>query len=475
MKINNIPCTLNFSEQPNHSNLLKVKLVVMHEGANRNGSSFSMKAIDNAKESLKNVPILGYILRADDGEALDFDEHNMSINLVKGENGYELQEFYEEQVIGIIPETNDYHYELIDGVNHVCCTGYIFKSYSNGGADLVANCDSKGVSMEIAVNSGNLVDDIYHIENYQYQAVTILGDHVPQGMNGTCNIKKFSLNNNTKETIKSICEEIQKLNQRKEDTFMEDAKKVEFEETRKEDEVLEEKAPTLVEETVENTNEEIVEETLEVEKEEIVEEQIEEVVETVEAVEEDGEEFASAKKEEDEEQPEEEPVQEESEVSEELEETNETDEEDEEKKKDKFSLECFNVFFDEVPATLSEVCEALLEKFNLLNSELEELREFKATIQKESLIAEVDEVCAEFDFTDEEISEVKEKAYTGEMTIAEFKKELFALTGMKALANKGKFSQKEATVKQKIAVVETEKIKVSNEPYGGLFTKYGIK
>ena len=463
MKINNIPCTLNFSEQSNHSNLLKVKLVVMHEGANRNGSSFSMQAIDNAKESLKNVPILGYILRADDGEALDFDEHNMSINLVKGENGYELQEFYEEQVIGIIPETNDYHYELIDGVNHVCCTGYIFKSYSNGGADLVANCDSKGVSMEIAVNSGNLVDDIYHIDNYQYQAVTILGDHVPQGMNGTCNIKKFSFNNDTKETIKSICEEIQKLNQRKEDTFMEDAKKVEFEEIRKEDEVLEE-TPSLVEETVENTKEEITEEALEVEIEEIVEEQVEEVVETVE---EDGEEFAKTKEEDEEEKPEEETIQEESD------ELEETDEEDEEKKKDKFSLECFNVFFDEVPATLSEVCEALLEKFNLLNSELEELREFKATIQKESLIAEVDEVCADFDFTDEEISEVKEKAYTGEMTVAEFKKELFALTGMKAIANKGKFSQKEVTAKQKIAVVETEKFKVSNEPYGGLFAKYG--
>ena len=274
MKINNIPCTLNFSEQSNHSNLLKVKLVVMHEGANRNGSSFSMQAIDNAKESLKNVPILGYILRADDGEALDFDEHNMSINLVKGENGYELQEFYEEQVIGIIPETNDYHYELIDGVNHVCCTGYIFKSYSNGGADLVANCDSKGVSMEIAVNSGNLVDDIYHIENYQYQAVTILGDHVPQGMNGTCNIKKFSFNNDTKETIKSICEEIQKLNQRKEDTFMEDAKKVEFEETRKEDVVEEKHLPEAeVEVVAEEVEEEKAPET------EVVEDTIEETVE----------------------------------------------------------------------------------------------------------------------------------------------------------------------------------------------------
>lgn len=443
MKISNIPCTLNFSVEPNQSNLLKVKLVVMHEGANRNGSSFSMQSIDNARESLKNVPILGYILRADDGEALDFDEHNMSINLVKGENGYELQEFYEEQVIGIIPETNDYHYEMIDGVNHVCCTGYIFKSYSNGGADLVANCESKGVSMEIAVNSGNLVDDLYHIENYQYQAVTILGDHVSQGMNGTCNVKKFSLNQDTKQTIKNICEEIQKLNQGKEETFMEkETEIVEFEETRKvDDEVIEDITPEPEPEPEPETQEEPETETP------AEEETVEEVEDMVEDAGDD-EDFACNKKK-----------------------KKYEDEEDDEK--EKFSLECFNVFFEEVPATLNEVCEALLEKFNNINSELEELREFKSTIEKESLIAEVNEVCAEFDFTDEEISEVKEKAYAKEITVSEFKKELFALTGMKAHANKTKFAQKESMAKQKIVVPETEKIKVSNEPYNGLFTKYG--
>ena len=92
MKINSVPCTLNFSESQNNSNLMKVKLVVMHEGENRNGSAFSMQSIESARESLKNVPILGYILRSDEGEALDFDEHNMSIKLVEGKDGYELKE-----------------------------------------------------------------------------------------------------------------------------------------------------------------------------------------------------------------------------------------------------------------------------------------------------------------------------------------------------------------------------------------------
>lgn len=462
MKINNVPCTLNFSEYQKDSNLMKVKLVVMHEGENRNGSAFSMQSIEFARESLKNVPILGYILRSDDGEALDFDEHNMSIKLIEGKDGYELKEFYEEQIIGIIPETNDYHYEMIDGVNHVCCTGYIFKSYSNGGAELIEECDCKGVSMEISVDEGNFVNNVYHINKYQYQAVTVLGDHVPQGMNGTCNIKKFSLDSNAKQTIKNINEEIQKINIGKEDFIMENHT-VEFEEKKKVDDVvveepqkteanpeIEVEAEVEVEAVVETETEEYTADTVEEVNEEVAEEteaEVEEVAEVEAEVEADTDEFACGNK-------------------------KKKYEEDEEKE-DKFSLECFAVFFEEVPQTVVEVCDALVDKFNKLNEELAMLKEFKAEIEAQNLQVNVDEICAEFDFTEEEISEVKEKAYKGEITLEAFKKELYVLEGMKAHAQKEKFSQKEKVVKPKIAIGESTDNANSKEPYGGLFVKYG--
>lgn len=450
MKINSVPCTLNFSETQNNSNLMKVKIVVMHEGENRNGSAFSMQSIESARESLKNVPILGYILRSDDGEALDFDEHNMSVRLVEGKDGYELKEFYEEQIIGVIPETNDYHYEMIDGVNHVCCTGYIFKSYSNGGAELIEDCDSKGVSMEISVEEGNFINKVYHINKYQYQAVTILGDHVPQGMNGTCNIKKFSFDSNAKQTIENINEEIQKINHGKEDFTMEN-NTVEFEETKKVDDTVVETEQQEPEEA--NATEVETEDKAEPEVVD-VEETVEEVAETedteVEAEVEEADEFACGAK---------------------KKKKYEDEEEKEEKEEEKFSLECFSVFFEEVPQTVVEVCDALVEKFNKLNEELAMLKEFKAEIEAQNLQADVDEVCAEFDFAEEEISEVKEKAYKGEISLEAFKKELFALVGMKAHAKKEKFSQKEKVAKPKIAIIET---KADNkEPYGGLFAKYG--
>ena len=459
MKINNVPCTLNFSESQNNSNLMKVKIVVMHEGENRNGSAFSMQSIEFAKESLKNVPILGYILRSDEGEALDFDEHNMSVKLIEGKEGYELKEFYEEQIIGIIPESNDYHYEMIDGVNHVCCTGYIFKSYSNGGADLIEECDSKGVSMEISVEEGNFVNKIYHINKYQYQAVTILGDHVPQGMNGTCNIKKFSFDSSAKQTIENINEEIQKINHGKEDFTMEN-NTVEFEEKKKVDD-------TVIEE-VENKPEEITEDKPESNVADSSNE--EEVVETdvdvnPETDVEQSDEFACNK----------EKKKYEDEVVKACEECGAINEEDctcnIADEEEKFSLECFSVFFEEVPQTVVEVCDALVEKFNKLNEELAMLKEFKAEIEAQNLQVNVDEICAEFDFAEEEISEVKEKAYKGEITLEAFKKELFALEGMKAHAKKEKFSQKEKVAKPKIAILETRADKT--EPYGDLFAKYG--
>ena len=367
----------------------------------------------------------------------------MSIKLVEGKDGYELKEFYEEQVIGIIPESNEYHYEMIDGVNHVCCTGYIFKSYSNGGAELIQDCDSKGVSMEISVEQGDFVDRIYHINKYQYQAVTVLGDHVPQCMNGTCNIKKFSFDSDAKQMIKDLCEEIQKTNDRKEDFTMNEETVV-FEETKKVDdteveikdtEVAPEEDVPVIEEAVET----------EIEAQEVeVEETVEDTTDA-EDIADESDEFAKCG-------------------------TKKKKYEDEEEQEEKFSLDCFSVFFEEVPATVVEVCEALVDRFNKLNEELTMLKEFKAEIEAQNLQADVDGVCAEFDFTEEEISEVKEKAYKGEITLEAFKKELFALEGMKAHALKVKFSQKEKVAKPKIAISETT---ASKEPYGGLFAKYG--
>ena len=49
-----------------------------------------MEAIEKAKESIKNVPILAYILRDTEGNVSDFDEHNMEMRLKDSKDGFEI-------------------------------------------------------------------------------------------------------------------------------------------------------------------------------------------------------------------------------------------------------------------------------------------------------------------------------------------------------------------------------------------------
>lgn len=441
--INKIPCKLStYSEVNPNSNLMKVKLMVMHDGKNFNGSSFSLESMKNAEETIKNTPILAFTVRDEEGNAEDFDGHNMETSLVCGEDGYELKTTYLETPIGVIPETCNPHYEVINGKNYFVVEGFIWKSYSNGSYKLIENNEFKGVSMEIRVEDGdfNFEEDAYEIKKYQYEGVTVLGDNVPPAME-SCKIMKYSSNmNEYKKTLAEIYQEIYMLEER---------------------EVYEMEENQIVEEVVE-TVEETTPETTEFS---------EEVVETVEEPKEEVEKEFEVKKEEDETDKEDEV--EDDEVEEETKEDEDDEEEKYKKKKrcsqEEFSLECFNIFFEEVPATVEEVCTSLKEMFESLNAELNVLKEFKANYEKSLLVEEVESIVSEFTFEDEEVTELKTKALNGEISTKEFKKELFALEGMKIHNEKKKFSTEVIKPSAKISVVDETK---EYEPYGGLFSKY---
>ena len=54
MKFSKVPCDMSsYSVGNENGNLMKVKIVVMHEKKNRNRTSFSMDAIKKAEESIK--------------------------------------------------------------------------------------------------------------------------------------------------------------------------------------------------------------------------------------------------------------------------------------------------------------------------------------------------------------------------------------------------------------------------------------
>ena len=435
MKFSKVPCDMSaYSMENEDGNLMKVKIVVMHEKKNRNRTSFSMEAIEKAKESIKNVPILAYILRDTEGNVSDFDEHNMEMRLKDSKDGFEIETYYQEKPVGVIPESCNPRYEEINGVNHLVVDGYIWKSYSNGADKIIKSSDSKGLSMEIEVLDGNYIeeDDVYDITDFRFLGVTCLGDHIEQGMNGTASISKYSASANYKKALEDIYKEIYNL-ERKEGSTMEEVKI---------EEVVVEETETVEEVTEDVITEEVAEETVEENIEEIQEEVIEEeMTETIE-----------------------ETVVEDTAAEEEVEVANE------------FSLECFASILDEVPETLEEVVEKISDRFKALNIELqyanaqiEELAKFKAEKDLEVLKINVEEIADKFAL-DMDLTELKEKVYSNEITLEGFEKELKVLFAEKVLEN-AKFSKEVKEEPAKVTVTSHEEEK---SIYGGLFEKHGL-
>lgn len=545
-----LPIKFNLMENKK-SNLQKCELWIMREGINSNGSSFDLSGMDRASESLKNIPILAYIKKGEDGEP-DFDEHNMEYRFETDDEGNLcLKEHYLEVPIGVIPESNNYRLEKVNGHNWVVVDGYIWKSYSNEGFEILKRDEEKSVSMEITVNRGEFSKNVYNILDYTYLGVTVLGSDVAPGISGAKIKMDFSTNDNTeffnavKELNKMLKEELQS------EVKQVDKTTLEFEETKKKkDDEEDKKCGRAVEEVevVEEPETEIVETVEEVE--EIVDTEKEvEVIEEPQEIEEtettETEEIVEEKKEEPtEEVVEEEPETMETEVEEIVEEETETTETEE------FSANIGNVVgyiqeaiakityeeeflgeyytspkfyyedlildtntailfdaeswkyvgvnytldgdnvlvdFDSakeyiptwkerevgnqsgygVVSAYKKQCE---ERFNSIverfKSENEELKKFKEEVEVGLLKEELVNIASEFAaLKEEETQVVIDKVLNKEIDKQDFKKELFAMVGMKAMENTQVFSATKGT-KFKVPAHNED-----NDPYGGLIKK----
>lgn len=505
-----IPC--NFSVIEENDTLVKVKLRVVRDGINSNNCAFDLESIQKAEKTCCNIPILAHI-RKDDLGNLDFDDHNIITKLVTTPEGLKLEEYYIEQPIGLVPETNEATYEEIDGQTWLSVTGYIWKGYSNEALSIIDNSDFKGISMEIKVLNGSKDDNgIYNISDFIFRGITVLGDHVRPAIDGA-KLERFSSNMEF-DYSKEMLEFSKKLDEtfRKEDTVMADVKDLNIEEEvfntednsiNNEEMATQEEASQVEEviEPVETKEEETQEEAVEVEE-------VEAQPETEEAT--DAEETV-------EEEVETESTEETSEVEETVEDMNfslsfdniyaliekelashvvtRKDWDGEEYETNRYwlrtilplesiaiiedrednwntlgvkytiendtailDMESMVEFIstwrakktDEVaPKNFSLEAQAVKEladkKIASLVSEIEELRTFKAETEKAQLTVEVNAIISEFNFSDEEVADVKVQAIEGEISLEGLKKELFALEGMKAFSKRAKFSTETAT------------------------------
>ena len=451
-------CIKSFAEVEN-ANLLKVKLSIQHDGANKNGTKFSLENIKKAESTLRNIPILAYIKRDEDGEAEDFDQHNMIQKVVETDEGYDIVTTYLERPIGVIPSETEITYEVMDGRTYLCATGYIWKRYANEGFDILMQSEQKGTSMEIEIYNGkkDKVDGLYDIIDYGFLGVTCLGDDVESGMFNTT-ITKYTTSKSYKRELEDIYKEIFNLENGKEDIMtnevkevvetIEEAVKVEKEEVIAEETMVEE---TKEEQPAEATTEEVVEEPAnEVEEVEVKEDEETEIFtegakeEETEVVEETSEEAM------------EEPVKEES-----IEEVEED--------KAEFSVD---ELVEKLGAKELEI-NSLMDIIANYEKELNCLREFKAVKDREALEAEVNVIADKFNTLDNaDIEVVKTRVLNNEITIAEFEKELYYLVGVKALEAKANYTVSEPTGVAVTRVIPIVEEKEQVDEYDGLLKKH---
>ena len=197
-KVISIPISLEFAKSNNISdNLVKARIQVLHEGLNYNESIFTQESIENAQPTIANIPVLTFIRRNESNEAEDFGGHEVKQSL-KSENGkMVLHSTYLEQPIGVVPETNNYHYETINEENWVVVDGYIWKNYSNEAYEILKKAKTKGVSMEIKVLEGetDLKTGFYLIKSFEYLGITVLGDDITPAMGEDAKIQMYSKQN----------------------------------------------------------------------------------------------------------------------------------------------------------------------------------------------------------------------------------------------------------------------------------------
>ena len=397
---------------------VKCSLDICHDGGNYNGSWFDKDVIERcAYKSLAYTPILANVYYDEDWEEYLVGGHDMNIELVEDDDGFDIDIFYLERPVGFVPPDTPIEmvYNPEDGKNHLKAYCVIWKKYSeqllniidDNEGELCVSMEIEALDTQISPETGDVI-----INDFVFQGITVLGDCNPPAMSNA-KIKTFS-KNNIKIEIEQM---IKEYSADKGGEIMEENKKFE-------DEVVEEvQEQPVEEETVEEVEDEVQE------TEEVVEEQVEE----------------------------EQPTEEIQEVV--VEST------------DEYSL--LQNKYAELEASFNQ----LKEEYSMLESKLnsmqdyEELKAFKEQYDRAEYESEVEEVAQMFGLKAEEVEELKSKALNKEITVEQFKEKLALKYAMNQLAKKPKIEDNSS----EMSIIDEDEVELSNKPYGGYFEKYKNK
>lgn len=490
--------TIEVSDEVINKNFHKCRLKIMHDGLNNNGSIVPLSAIEEALSTVKNTPIMAFIKRDEDGNAVEFGGHESELQIKEKDGELYFKEFYNQVPIGIIPETNNAVIEEIDGKNYLICDGFIWKSYSNEAYDMLIENETTNVSCEMSCKSIEFDDnDVMSILRFEFLGLVVIGTD-PGMQNAEISMNAdFSLNNDVKETFANNVNEL--------NTYL----KMKFESNGKEENNLENETKEV--ENTEIENKEVFENGEVQEKEEVetevkvdfglsidnlrqsIQSQLKDI--TVTNTNRWGETWECRAYYLETILPEDKVVI--------LEDSNDWNKH----YGVTYAMDGDNVVLDfeskveylqewRVKQGTEEVItfekedvieEMFAEKFSKkeeeiveLNTKISELEEFKANYEKEveleTLTNNVEEVVSKFTFEEDEITELKNKVMNKDIDLETFEEKLFALEGRKAFAKKTKFSKEEEKVtKIEVKAIEKEEVDTFIDELNELKAKFSRK
>lgn len=209
------PSTFSVDEVFEDERFMRVRIAAMHSNVNRNNSRFTKEVIEAAKDTFSNIPILADIVNYTDenGEThYDYAGHTMHLEDDAFNEG-EQKVIYDEKVVGIVPETNNFElvYDEENDKYFAMVDALIYRDYGNYCAEIL---EERGgvtdVSAEILVEdcSYSATDKCLDVGKMTMSGICLLGSNVNPGMAGA-HAEVFSCEeDNKQEQLIQIMQEL---------------------------------------------------------------------------------------------------------------------------------------------------------------------------------------------------------------------------------------------------------------------------
>lgn len=211
------PSLFKLDDTFNDDRFCRVRIAVMHSGINRNNSMFTKKSMEQAKDTFANIPILANVTIHRDkngNEYLDYSGHDMHLEDDLYNDG-EQRMIYDEKIVGIVPETNNFEILKDDetGEYYLFVDALLYRDYGNYCVDILEERGgTTDISMEIdAIDVAySSKDKALNIKKFVATGITLLGGDVTPAMK-KANATIFSLNEDSRHN--QLIEIMQELKQ----------------------------------------------------------------------------------------------------------------------------------------------------------------------------------------------------------------------------------------------------------------------